>query len=130
MKKWIKTALCVLMLGVGVLGLTGCTTKGKDGKETSYTTYTITYDYGSAEEYFEPAIKTENIESNVWLSNIPQIKEEKYKKSFLGWFIQGTNKKIELYDFIGGNVTLEARFDVKKGAPSGLYKDQKQALLQ
>ncbi len=101
--------------------------KGEDGEDTSYSTYTVTYDYGSAEEYFEPAIKTENVESNVWLSNIPQIKEEKYKDSFLGWFVQGTNKKVELYDFVGGNVTLEARFDVKKGAPSGLYKDQKQA---
>ncbi|MBQ3503038.1 MAG: leucine-rich repeat protein [Clostridia bacterium] len=93
-------------------------------EEVSIDTYTITYDYGVANVFFDNAKESESLKATQWLTNIPEIKEE-YKNSFLGWFIKDTNKQIEDYDFIGGNVTLEARFDVQKATVPGLYQNGK-----
>lgn len=64
------------------------------------------------------------VKSTEWVTGIPEIKEE-HKESFLGWFIQGTDKKVSNYDFVGGDITLEPRFDITKNAPAGLYKNGK-----
>jgi len=93
------------------------------GVDASYATYTITYDYGKAAEFFETYKTSDEIKSTEWVTTLPKINDE-YKDSFLGWFISGTEKQIENYDFIGGNVVLEARFDVGKGL-SGLYQNGK-----
>ena len=99
-------------------------TNGVDGEDAVIDTYTITYDYGVADTFFTGVKETETIKATQWLTTLPEIIDE-YKESFLGWFISGTEKQITNYDFIGGNVTLEARFDSSKFPPSGLYKNGK-----
>lgn len=107
-------------------------TDGEDGKDTSYTTYTISYDYGSAEYLFGRPIgvlqdiQTE-IKSTEWITIMPEIKQEynKYSEAFLGWFIKDSNKRIDKYDFIGGNVVLEARFNYEKLGLAGFYDNGK-----
>ena len=102
--------------------------KGSDGVDASYATYTISYDYGSAEYLFGVwrDIQTE-IKSTEWITVMPEIKEEysKYSDAFLGWFIKDSNKQIDKYDFIGGNVVLEARFDYEKLGLAGFYDNGK-----
>ena len=97
---------------------------GKDGTDATYEMYTITYDYGATKGFFDGAIDTYNIKSTQWLTTIPTIKEE-YKDSFIGWFIDGTDRQIAKYDFIGGNVTLYAKFDENELGLSGLYQNGK-----
>ena len=94
------------------------------GNDATYSTYTITYDYGKASDLFESAKSSDTIKSTEWLTTLPKIKDEN-KDSFLGWFIQGTNKEVSNYDFVGGNVTLEARFDIEKLGLSGFYQQGK-----
>ena len=93
-----------------------------NGKDATYSTYKITYDYGAAKEYFDNAEYSMDLKSTEWVSEIPTIKEE-YQESFKGWFIKDSNKQIKQYDFVGGNATLEAKFDITKNAPAGLYKN-------
>ena len=93
------------------------------GEDATYSTYTITYDYGIATEFFDNVKTSDTIKSTEWVTDLPTTKSE-YQDSFKGWFIADTNKQIENYDFIGGDVTLEARFDITK-APSGLYQNGK-----
>ena len=105
---------------------------GVDGTDTSYATYTISYDYGSAEYLFGRPIgvwqdiQTE-IKSTEWITVMPVIKQEysEYSDAFLGWFIKDSNKQIDKYDFIGGNVVLEARFDYEKLGLAGFYDNGK-----
>jgi len=85
--------------------------------------YIISYDYGIANDFFKSSPESVEINSGDWITLLPEIKDV-YKNSFLGWFIQGTDKKISNYDYIAGNVTLDARFDFKTG-PSGLYQNCK-----
>ncbi len=105
-------------------------TDGEDGKDTSYATYTISYDYGSAEYLFGRPIgvlqdiQTE-IKSTEWITIMPEIKQNEYSDAFLGWFIKDSNKRIDKYDFIGGNVVLEARFDYEKLGLAGFYDNGK-----
>lgn len=94
------------------------------GKDASYSTYTITYDYGIADELFDDTFTSKEIKSTEWITNMPEIKSN-YENCFLGWYIKNTNKKIENYDFVGGNVVLEARFDIEKLGLSGLYSNGK-----
>lgn len=94
------------------------------GEDATYSTYTITYDYGKASDLFANPKSSDTIKATEWLTTLPEIKGEN-KDAFLGWFIQGTNKLIENYDFVGGNVTLEARFDIEKLGLSGLYSNGK-----
>ncbi len=96
---------------------------GENGKDAEIDTYTITYDYGAADTFFAEVKETETIKATQWLTTLPEINSE-YQDSFLGWFIAGTEKQIENYDFVGGNITLEARFDVEV-APAGLYQNGK-----
>ena len=100
--------------------------KGENGQDATYETYTVNYDYGDASFMFNSVKQSETIRSTQWLTNMPTIKTE-YKDLFNGWFIEGTNKQIFDYDFIGGNVTLVARFDVNLSSPAGLYQNGKMA---
>ncbi|MBO5235696.1 MAG: leucine-rich repeat protein [Spirochaetaceae bacterium] len=107
-------------------------TDGEDGKDTSYATYTISYDYGSAEYLFgRPIGVLQNIQTEIksteWITIMPEIKQEynEYSDAFLGWFIKDSNKRIDKYDFIGGNVVLEARFDYQKLGLAGFYDNGK-----
>lgn len=97
---------------------------GKDGQDATYATYTITYDYGKAKELFVSNRDLDTIKSTEWLTSLPEIKPD-YKNAFLGWFISGTDRVISNYDFIGGNVTVEARFDIEKIGLSGFYQNGK-----
>lgn len=97
---------------------------GDPGKDTTYSTYTITYDYGVASSSFNEVKANDTVKSTEWLVGLPEIKPD-YANGFKGWFIAGTEKQIEDYDFIGGNVALEARFDISKNVQSGLYKNGK-----
>ena len=85
--------------------------KGDQG-ESGAVTYTITFDYSVAEaeieDYFDGIVDSLQIESNQWLTDLPTIKPA-YANVFEGWFIQGTDREVRNYDFIGGDVTLEAR---------------------
>ena len=95
---------------------------GDDGKDSSFASYTITYDYGKARQFFNNAVNTSTIKSTEWLTSLPTIKEE-YKNCFNGWYVVGTDRQIEDYDFIGGDVNLEARFYINEYSMSGLYQN-------
>jgi len=94
--------------------------QGEDGTDTSYATYTINFDDRYA-ILFDDYVNSLEIKSTEWLVQIPTIKNE-YKNIFLGWFIENSDRQIEKYDFIGGDVTLEARFSSEL---SGLYQENK-----
>ncbi|MBO5394611.1 MAG: leucine-rich repeat domain-containing protein [Clostridia bacterium] len=94
------------------------------GVDATYATYTITYDYGRAIDFFETGKANDEIKSIEWLTTLPKIKDS-YKNLFIGWCIEGSNKLIENYDFIGGDVTLYAKFVVNENSPSGLYQEGK-----
>ena len=101
----------------GEQGLQG--EKGDSGKDASVVQYTITFDYGDYSELFSEDIQSMNVKSNEWVTQLP---ETGFTEAFLGWFIKDTDRKIEKYNFIGDNVTLEARFE-SGSLDSGLYKD-------
>jgi len=87
--------------------------KGDDGDDVSEKTYTITYEYGAdfdISDMFNNYKETQETKSNEWITGMPTPIDE-YKEHFVGWFIKGTDKQIENYDFIGGNVTLEAKWE-------------------
>ena len=107
----------------GVDGKDGIDGKdGKDGKDASYVKYTVSLDYNGMQEYFKIPESDDllpydiEVNSNEWLTTLPDINDS-YKDMFCGWFIEGTNKQITNYDFIGGDITLEAKFN------SGAYKN-------
>ena len=89
-------------------------TNGEFEEFTVETAYTINYEYGVASSYFSSAPATASIKPSQWLTTLPEI--DSNKEYFLGWFIAGTDKQVANYDFIGGNVTLVARFNMP-----GLY---------
>ena len=83
---------------------------GEDGKDNSFATYTITFDYNDKQDYFENPVNSLNINSNEWITSLPILKS-KYDNYLEGWYIKNTNKKVDLYDFIGGDVELVARYN-------------------
>lgn len=86
---------------------------GDDGKDASVVEYTITYDYNNQldmSELMTNYATSQKIKSNQWLTNMPYLENEELDGYFLGWYIKGTDKQIENYDFIGGDVILEARW--------------------
>ncbi len=149
MKKWLKNTLLTMGIIGASIGLSACSSDNKskvqyrvedgyiqsstDGKEWKNIlevdeirdTYSVTYDYGDAESYFDNIKENSTVKDNEWLADMPTIKDE-YKNCFMGWFITGSDKKIAEYDFIGQDVTLEARFDISHPEIiSGLYKNGK-----
>ena len=122
MKKIILSfifAICLILPFSFILS--GCgTTELKDDKNN----YLVTYDYGSAKSLFKTNQEDEKINPSVWITTLPEIKDN-YSEAFLGWYIANTDIEIENYDFIGGDVTLEARFDIEEDVPSGLYQNGK-----
>ncbi|MBQ8909192.1 MAG: leucine-rich repeat domain-containing protein [Clostridia bacterium] len=122
MKKWKK----MLLTGILAVGLVvpGIVMIGCGHKVDNDATYTITYDYGKALKFFKVTQESQTIQSNEWLTDMPAIRSE-YEDAFKGWFIAGSDKQIKNYDFVGGDVTLEARFNVDKVWISGLYQNGK-----
>lgn len=137
-KSKILKILAVVVLCVGAsFGLVGCANdvdgksayeiaveNGFDGTEqqwldslkgvdASYATYTVSYDYGPAKKYFDNSVDSVVVKSTEWITDMPTIQDE-YKDLFLGWFIKDTDIKIDNYSFIGGDVTLEAKYDMTK----------------
>ena len=92
------------------------------GQDASFETYTITYNYTVGKSAFTNAVDTQEIKPAEWILQMPTITSA-YEESFLGWYVEDTDKKIELYDFVGGDVTLEPRFDTTKPVPAGLYQN-------
>lgn len=86
--------------------------------------YTVKYEYGVSANLFKTAPYTLNLEGETWITALPQIKDE-HADFFLGWFIKGTDKQIKNYDYVGGDITLEARFLFDDGSVAGLYQDGK-----
>lgn len=93
--------------------------KGDNGKDSTAAEYIVTYDYGysNMETVYDNYKQTSTIKSTEWITDIPTPKNTVSGK-FDGWYIKGTNKKFENYDFVGGDVTLEARWTA---LPSGMY---------
>ena len=91
--------------------------KGKDGKDATYATYTVKFNYAGAEDCFKTVKQSAEVKSTEWILEVPEVKDE-YKECFDGWFIDGTDVQIANYAFIGGNVTLCARFNNLR---AGLY---------
>lgn len=111
-------AFCLMI--PAILCLSAC---GKEKKQE--TIYSIVYDYGEARDIFSDVVDSMSLKPNEYLTSMPTINDE-YASAFKGWFIEGTDKEIGLYDTISGNLTLEARFDVlSNSAPSGLYSNGK-----
>ena len=97
---------------------------GEDGQDSTYTNYTIKFDYGLLKDYFYRNVDSVVLKSTQWITDLPIVKAD-YEDVFEGWFVQGTNKEISNYDFVGGDVTLDARFNVEKLGYSGLYQQGK-----
>ncbi len=115
--KILKTlAISGLVLGAG-FGLVGCSTDDKLAELQTQIekTYTVTFDCG-VPDLFNNYTEEVVINSGEWITNIPTIKNE-YKSVFSGWYISGTNKQVVNFDFIGGDVVLEARIQY------GLYQN-------
>ena len=90
--------------------------KGDDGENSSVAEYTITYDYNTTlnvEELMSNYKTSQTVKSNEWVLNMPSLDNEEFDDYFLGWYIKNTDKRVEDYDFIGGNVTLQARWNDK-----------------
>ena len=121
MRKRILTLIfSVLFIMPSILLLSAC---GKEAQRP--TRYSITYDYGEAKNMFNNVVDSTSVEPDQWLESIPTIKDE-FTTAFLGWFIEGSDKQIGLYDNISGDLTLEARFDTSStSSPSGLYSNGK-----
>lgn len=125
MKKKILSfifAIC-LILPLGFV-LCGCENSEPSDTNDNKNNYLVTYDYGSAKDLFKTTQENAIIQPSAWITTLPEIKDN-YSEAFLGWYIVNTNIEIENYDFIGGNVTLEARFDIEEDVPSGLYQNGK-----
>ena len=76
--------------------------------------YTVTYDYNTTlnlEELMTNYKTSESIEHNKAILNMPSLDNEDFEGYFLGWYIKGTDEKIENNDVIDENVTLEARWN-------------------
>ena len=100
--------------------------------------YTITFDYGAAYDsdakyqnvmfpIFNPEhrLQSLDVKEGEWIGSLPKC-HGVFEDSFLGWFIQGTDKQITEHDYIAGDITLEARFDfASSDAPAGLYQNGK-----
>lgn len=113
MRKKLLTFLVAVFCLIPCLFLSACNddSMSENKNPEPESAYTVTFDYADAINYFDSAIEQTTVKSAEWITNLPTIKEE-YENSFKGWYITGTDKKIENYDFVGGNVTLEARFTV------------------
>lgn len=87
-----------------------CNIKGQKGEDLTYETYTVSYNYAieGIEQFFDNYVSYSDIRSTEWITNMPAPKIN--FDLFEGWYIEGTNKMIENYDFIGGDVTLVARY--------------------
>lgn len=111
-------AFCLII--PAIFCLSAC---GKEKKQE--TIYSIVYDYGEARDIFSDVVDSMSLKPNEYLTSMPTINEE-YSSVFKGWFIQGTDKRVDLYDIIHGDITLEARFDTNSLlTPSGLYLNGK-----
>lgn len=103
---------------------TGVKAQGEKGEDVNVPKYDITYDYqvigaGGIYENFKTG---QNVTSLEWVTDLPVPKEE-YASDFDGWYIEGTDIRVEKYDFIGGNVTLVDKWKKYPIAPSGLYQN-------
>lgn len=104
--------------------------------EEDIKTYTISFDYGATygatvtDSTLMPIFskdqpQTLTVKEGEWITSLPQI-QPRYEKSFKGWFIKGTNKQIDKYDYVAADITLEPRFDFSSvAAPAGLYENEK-----
>jgi len=98
------------------------------GEDSTYSTYSISYDYNfnvdpnlnfNISTLFDNYKTNESIKSTEWVVDMPALKENA-NAEIDGWYIKGTNKKLSNYDFVGGNVNLELRWNY---LPSGLYEN-------
>ena len=80
--------------------------------------YEVYYDYQGFETLFDYTPESQIVETSEWIVGMPGLKDT--GDAFMGWYIQGTNKKIENYDYIGGDVVLEPRF---ASLPGGIYEN-------
>ena len=83
------------------------------GEDLVKETYNITYDYNTtldASSLFNEYKTLQTVNSNEWLVNMPTFKNANSENYFLGWYVEGTDKQITNYDFIGGDVKLVAKW--------------------
>jgi len=92
--------------------------------DNSFPTYTISYEYSvlSAKTLFNNYTLEQQVRSNKRLLQIPTPKEE-YINDFDGWYIEGTDIKVDQYSFINGNVALVDRWKNYPSIASGLYQN-------
>ena len=69
-------------------------------------TYTETNQVDSGKYHYQ-------ITSNTWIGDkiLPDFKNTKFEDYFLGWFIEDTDVEITPYTIIGGDVSLEIKWD-------------------
>ena len=87
-----------------------------EGTDTSYVSYTINYEYGCIPTIvgqFSNYKINQEIKSYEWITDMPSLDVGEYAEDFLGWFIKGTDRQIKEYDFIGGDVTLEEKWNIE-----------------
>lgn len=100
-----------------------------NGQDASIDPFNVIFDYGiiqgKEQVFFNNSVDSMTIEKSCWITNLPTIKNE-YSGHFLGWYIAGTDIQIKNYNFIGGDITLEARYeDERIFGLSGLYQHEK-----
>lgn len=141
MKKFVKLFLCFALCITGGLFLVSCgsssnknqesktyesSNTGSSSSSTSPKTYTVSFDYGQAIDFFDSSttIQSKSVNDGGNLQTLPTIKSQ-YSSSFLGWFIQDTDQQIDSSTSINSNLIVEARFNIETIDVSGLYQNGK-----
>ena len=99
--------------------------KGDKGEDAVIEEYVVKFDYVGLEKCFVITPKQKTIRHNTWILDLPKVYSE-FSEDFDGWYIKGSDKKIEDYSFIGSNITLEARW---KDLPAGVYDTHSRSLI-
>ena len=84
------------------------------GNDAIVAEYTIKYDYNFTNAdmsgLFDNYVDKHIVKSGEWIINMPELSVPNALEYFDGWYIKNTNKKIENFDLIGGDVELVARW--------------------
>ena len=111
---------CLCLISVPLI-LSGCNLGKGNGGDGNIQINTINYDftYYGLESYFDNYKLFDCLTQNEKLTNLPTLKTG-VSGSLEGWYIKGTNTKVEENQEIESDVTLVAKWNIP---PAGLYQN-------
>ena len=122
LKKILATGAMGIMALIIPFAFAGCDKEKTSQPDSTIESFNVTFDYNFDYDItlmFNNFKNEQKINKDEWITNLPEIKSI-YQDYFDGWYIKDSNKEIENYDFIGGDVSLIARWNKK---PYGIYDD-------